>query len=523
MFNKGNQSMKNHKMYASVRKSKAYGLVGVIGLSLLMMVSVTTVAADDTKVPESAILKTGEVTAFSSVDAKKQAELALIEELEQANKAVAQAEAELKKFELELAKVKDNQEAVVHREVNVAELVDNVFFEAENNADQVIYSGQRKEVIEVSSKEDLKNYVPNNEAVTRYMIEYLRELRALNGIDAPVPDFSEEALAFAKLRAEEMTENGVLSHDTELTVPFDSMENIQSNDDFSSLSIYSDKQLAYFYLLNYYSDYNNITPEKDNPLVWYGHRISMLSSTGTGIGLYTNTTPNDGYYYSALIFKDSKDFDKSAYGSIRDEEGDFVLTYEGRPLVFLPKVTFSYQTPNVDQSLINSVLEKIDDVRKTVASRSAVVAQLSGRLDKVKRTPVVSTVPVGSKPTEGAKKEEVIDKEETSSKTEAEPLDSSKKDSDVSVKKTEVKPEDKKVEASTGDNAPKVSPKTENGDATSTSSTAPLKQSISEKQLPKTGDLATITSVWGLFSWVMVAMGLAIRHQMKDKEEMNEK
>ncbi|WP_067192706.1 hypothetical protein, partial [Streptococcus sp. DD10] len=215
----------------------------------------------------------------------------------------------------------------------------------------VLYDGTRTRTIEISA-EQLREYrstgrftyTPNTEAISRYMVTMLKELRRLNGITIPVPEVSQEALRYAQARAEEMLKNNKLSHDTLMDKSIRNSENAArfgyTNTSGSTTAILSDEQMAYHLLNSYFADYENVYSGSGS--VNYGHRISLLTAYGDGLG--------NGFAgaYHAMDFLDiAQDTTFEESMAYWDVMGSF--TYEGinmyrngQRLKFLPRTTFNY-------------------------------------------------------------------------------------------------------------------------------------------------------------------------------------
>lgn len=244
--------------------------------------------------------------------------------------------------------------------------------------ENVDFNGEKTETIIVNSKDDVdKPHVVDYKKVSRYIREYLVELRRINGIDIPVPEVTDKALKWAKARTDEMARNNELSHDTVLKTSDFELKGETENASQGSLSEKStldEKQIAYKELLDYFHDYNNANRYgreslEDVAVRNYGHRIPLLAASGTGLamtqtngyGILTFVSNNDKGVYSTIpsIIDPSEKlsyvyngethyFDPSnsyylAKAENKDSDKDrSEFYYNGKRVKFLPKTTFRY-------------------------------------------------------------------------------------------------------------------------------------------------------------------------------------
>lgn len=268
--------------------------------------------------------------------------------------------------------------------------------------ENIDFSGERVETI-VLKKEEIKQGTWGEEVVvsrpidwkkvSEYAREYLVELRKLNGIDIPVPEVTDKALAWAKARSEEMTENNKLSHNTVLKVADFGLTNETENATGGTAFLktnpqpqysnwinkyLSEKEIAYNEVLNYFNDFNNASyywdrktgaPTTRN----YGHRIPLLAASGTGFalggsekgyGIMTWVSDNKDVYatlpsvvdpsaklsYVSSVTGETVYFDPySSYFLTKIENKDSdpqrsEFYFNGKRVKFLPKITFRYVT-----------------------------------------------------------------------------------------------------------------------------------------------------------------------------------
>lgn len=244
--------------------------------------------------------------------------------------------------------------------------------------ENVDFNGEKTETIIVNSKDDVdKPHVVDYKKVSRYIREYLVELRRINGIDIPVPEVTNKALKWAKARTDEMARNDKLSHDTVLKISDFALKGETENASQGSLqekSTLDEKQIAYEELLSYFHDYNNASSYgTDNPnevnRYNYGHRIPLLAASGTGLamtqtngyGILTFVSDNNRDVYNTLPSvvspseRSSYTYNGETYYSnpysshflarAENKDGDknrSEFYFNGKRVKFLPKTTFRY-------------------------------------------------------------------------------------------------------------------------------------------------------------------------------------
>lgn len=245
-------------------------------------------------------------------------------------------------------------------------------------------------------------YQPNAHAVSQHMVAMLKELRALNGIDLPVPEVSAEAMAYASQRASEINKNRVLSHDTTLDTTDRNGENAgllniatASN---AGTPILSDEQMAYYLLNLYFADYENLYSG-------YGHRITLLTASGNGLG-----NGFAGRYHVMDVIDSAKltektDFSRKYWEVMGDfsyaNDAENTMFYKGKRLTFLPRTTFTYVTkvteasPNTAKAVAQKALDDyrlqaqkllaesrrgVEQAQELVGTRRARLADLTNQL-----------------------------------------------------------------------------------------------------------------------------------------------
>lgn len=261
--------------------------------------------------------------------------------------------------------------------------------------EQLLYAGTTTVEKELSPEQLVEykekgyfTYKPNAAAVTEHMAKLLRELRTLNGISLPVPEASPEAITYASQRVNEINSTRVLSHDTTLDTTDRNAENagilnvsLVSN---GVNPILSDEQMAYYLLNLYFADYENLYSG-------YGHRVSLLTGSGTGLGnafagrYHVMTFMDYGKLTDTPTF--SSDYWSVMSGFTYDNDTENTMYYNGKRLTFLPRTSFSYVTKvtEVQPNLAKAQAEKaLSDYRATAqglrAKALTAVTQAEGDL-----------------------------------------------------------------------------------------------------------------------------------------------
>ncbi|WP_057489863.1 LPXTG cell wall anchor domain-containing protein [Streptococcus orisasini] len=218
----------------------------------------------------------------------------------------------------------------------------------------IVYNGTRDEYITIDDPS--QPYQPNTTEIAKYLNQYLTELRQINGIDFPVPPVDQIMQDFAQARAnEEAAESDGLEHDTKLPFPQGitwyvengHMDNNLRRTNAKGQTIASDKATAYYLALNWFADYFNIMGDPNDGLTSFGHAISMLSSSGSGMGLgiADGQGGESKSWYAELVFGgNGNNSDEQGFTSQKDANGNWVLYYNGNPVKFLPNTTFHYLT-----------------------------------------------------------------------------------------------------------------------------------------------------------------------------------
>ncbi len=268
-----------------------------------------------------------------------------------------------------------------------------------------IYSGERTETIYLTAEQAKEyaekgtiTYVPNSTKITEYFVDYLNELKRLNGMTNTVDASSSDLIAYAVARAEENAARGMMTHQTDLNLSdfnlrqaydvssYDPnklahwLENAVSTGSGltyhylmkdSNAENLSDQSVAYNLLLGWFTDYKNVArTAASNPKTNYGHRINELMAAGPiGIGLSA-----DG---SQATLQTSRTFDSIGTDTsnfepdfITNDKGETVMVRQGTetPVVFLPAVTFNFV---YDKAVLGQeTTEAVDAILKSALNES---------------------------------------------------------------------------------------------------------------------------------------------------------
>ncbi|CYU99043.1 cell wall protein%2C WapE [Streptococcus suis] len=230
------------------------------------------------------------------------------------------------------------------------------------NKEVTIFDGQAVENVVLTPEQQAEynekgyyTYTPNAKAIAQYLLEYVNEIRRINGISEMLT-YSSEVEALAQARAEEMLANEKLTHATEIkSNGLKDWENITAINGFttsnSSLGGQSDKAVAYNLAFRYFAEYHNPSTGK----AAYGHRNNFLFTNGEmGTGIAYKNTANNGFsLYTASIgngptndwlFIDGFETDVTYETVTTNGITSTVQYYKGQRLKFLPQTTFVYYT-----------------------------------------------------------------------------------------------------------------------------------------------------------------------------------
>ena len=279
--------------------------------------------------------------------------------------------------------------------VTIIETVSNNPTAIENSSEHngiatLISSGTpRQETIDIpeSMIQDGKvAYTPNIEAITKYLAEYINELRAQNGISTKTEVTTDaQAIAFAQARAQENADRQKLTHSTTLTAPKPYFENgnytpIYNTTYHNDASIYSDKEYAYRLVIGWADEYRNL-------YAGFGHFETLLYAKGPiAFGSAKQKTRNafhDAYGDDLVERQDILHFlspdgyeDYIRTKIAHTSDGSALVLANGKRAVGLPEVTFNYRIPTTvkDPIALKKAQEAQTRVEQAKAAYDALVA-----------------------------------------------------------------------------------------------------------------------------------------------------
>jgi surface protein, putative len=262
------------------------------------------------------------------------------------------------------------------------------------------------------------DYVVDNQKLAESFVKLLNELRELNGVKGNIKADA-EFMAYAEARANEMSKNNVLSHDTTIeNKPGGAFENAYGSfgaygqtrieDGKTIISMYeptTHDSFAYELLLGWYSDYTNVTGAN------YGHRRALLTPVGQKFGIAITTKPGaEGRDFTALEMQtfepeyeyedgekytkttpESEEFWKNYTGFNQDDKLN--PTFNGKKMKFIAEHTFLFtvteivndQTANLQAALDqakakrNALAIKKSELENKVASSTAKLSDLKSK------------------------------------------------------------------------------------------------------------------------------------------------
>lgn len=251
-------------------------------------------------------------------------------------------------------------------------------------------------------------YTPNRENYIKHMLQNIKDVRSINGVDISLPPLADDAMDYAQRRAEELADLGKLDGHkavrySEETAKSRSGENIGMSSlleskylKYSKTSGLSDEELAYINFYSYMSEYNNV--HKGN----FGHAKNILTlgtSRGIGIGLsYRDTVDSDGFkrrdFYNTLDGYSADGFAGISVSDYREKflpqvnklgvvtlaDGSLQYQFNGKPIKFIGRKIFHYTyNRGVDTAKVAELDSRVSDL----TSRLGVA---SGRLSELERS-----------------------------------------------------------------------------------------------------------------------------------------
>lgn len=255
-----------------------------------------------------------------------------------------------------------------------ARQLETVIFDGEDTQTIVLTPEQATEYKATGSF----TYVFDAKAVSEEAAKIIAELRRINGITLKPWAGTQEDLelkvtdsfvAFTQKRAQELLTN--FSHGSSLVDPVNGYEMSRVGESLGSelfdmtsagsnkKKVLSHAELAYNVILNWFSDYNNMTGAN------FGHRLHMLSASGNiAIGMATG---EDAQYFVLL----SDGNPRAVTYEQSDVNGKLTQTFNGNRLKYLPKRTFNY----VVSTVVDDSQALKDAVAKLEAEKSALLTQ----------------------------------------------------------------------------------------------------------------------------------------------------
>ncbi|HEM6180092.1 TPA: LPXTG cell wall anchor domain-containing protein [Streptococcus suis] len=354
---------------AKLEEAKAQPVVTAETVNAQIAETKSTIATKETEVAET-------TTAIAATDAK----------LASANEAVANykpttvTETVATTNYVELTGADRDMEDIVREQfpdlnpADYARQLETVIFDGEDTQTIVLTPEQAAEYKATGSF----TYVYDAKAVAEEAAKVIAELRRINGITLKPWAGTQEDLelkvtdsfvAFTQKRAQELLTN--FSHGSSLVDPVNGYEMSRVGEsigkglyDMTSAGsnkkkVLSHAELAYNLILNWFSDYNNMTGAN------FGHRLHMLSASGNiAIGMATD---EDTQYFVLLSDGSPRtvNFEQS------DVNGKLTQTFNGNRLKYLPKRTFNY----VVSTVVDDSQALKDAVAKLEAEKSALLMQ----------------------------------------------------------------------------------------------------------------------------------------------------
>ena len=296
-----------------------------------------------------------------------------------------------------------------------------------SNMTPTIYAGKKTVTIELTDaqKAEFKEtgaftYVPNNEEINRYAIEYINQIRKANGIEV-MSGYDPDMLRDAVARATEMYENDRYSHYSDLKDFSYTSENINMSSSIAyntnergHYSVQSDQEFAYRMLMMWYTDYSNIynTPGTDDSLR-FGHRNNILFGGDAGVAVVVSPEKEIVKYSNGFVLQDtymSMNSRNSSDENIRkmrqykrtvtyenNEKGETTQYLNGKPVVFIEDITFDYvftevvvETPVEAQNALDaykaSSASELETLRKKASGFSNDVKSAEKKLATARQT-----------------------------------------------------------------------------------------------------------------------------------------
>lgn len=242
------------------------------------------------------------------------------------------------------------------------------------------------------------DYVVDNQKLAESFVKLLNELRELNGVKGNIKADA-EFMAYAEARANEMSKNNVLSHDTAIENKPTEFENAYGSfgaygqtrieNGKTIISMYqptTHDSFAYELLLGWYSDFANALGAN------YGHRRALLTPVGQKFGLAITAKPGSkGNDYTALEmqtyepefeYEDGEKYEKSTPESKEfwknytgfNETDKLNPTFNGKKMNFIAEHTFLFTITEIvnDQTAnLQAALEQAKSKRDALVTKKS--------------------------------------------------------------------------------------------------------------------------------------------------------
>lgn len=358
---------------AKLEEAKAQPVVTAETVNAQIAETKSTIATKEAEVAET-------TTAIAATDAK----LASAKEAVANSKPTTVTETVATTNYVDLTGADRDMEDIVREQfpdlnpADYARQLETVIFDGEDTQTIVLTPEQAAEYKATGSF----TYVFDAKAVAEEAAKVIAELRRINGITLKPWAGTQEDLelkvtdsfvAFTQKRAQELLTS--YSHGSSLVDPVNGYEMSRVGESlgrsigsakFDMTSAESNKkkmlshaEVAYNVILNWFSDYNNITGAN------FGHRLHMLEASGNiAIGMATG---KDAQYF--VLLSDGNPRAVTYEQSVVN--GKLTQTFNGNRLKYLPKRTFNY----VVSTVVDDSQALKDAVAKLEVEKSALLTQ----------------------------------------------------------------------------------------------------------------------------------------------------
>lgn len=335
-------------------------------------------AAADQKLKATQSVKT---TSTKQVDQK------IVDETKKLNNTTSKVQTAQSQLNKKQAEIDKKEQQLKNYKPEVREKVvhtSNTPEEAENQryhdwVEDVKYTGT-PQVVKLKAQQG--KYIPNNERIGQIFVDYLNELKRINGLPGHVTLSTNPAVqAFSQARADESAAN-YRSHYTELPDrdKYQGAENLARHYAYESKPL-SDEEVAYTMLLAWFSDYNNAQKG-------YGHRTNLLGVDGE-IGFATvRYGGEEDEIYTLLSVMNSQGWDReNVYNKVTETQVGDKLQYrlDGKEVYFVPKKVFQYiTTDTIDKS--GDIKAELNKLNKEKANLESELKNYNNEISKIKKT-----------------------------------------------------------------------------------------------------------------------------------------